>query len=229
MAITYHGDSTIVHRLHRWEFANAAARLAKVDFAARDVGRRAFDLDTKTFHDITEVVSGVATWASQTTVQDVIDALQGYTLAIYDESNILTTTISTGYVGFPVYDETDTYAATITLVPDDITAQHTYVEYTSNHTLTLTDIAHISGVSPIVAMNVSSANTVTVPPAASVAFPVGAKVDIEQIGTGSTTIVAGSGVTVVGTPGLKLRSRYSPATLIKKDTNVWHLYGDLAL
>jgi len=47
-----------------------------------------------------------------------------------------------------------------------------------------------------VRMTNASANTITIPPNADVAFPVGTKVFITQGGAGSTTIAAGAGVTL---------------------------------
>lgn len=79
----------------------------------------------------------------------------------------------------------------------------------------------------VIEMDSSSSNTVTIPPASSVDFAIGSAIDVFQKGTGQTSIVAGAGVTVLNTPGLKLRARYSMATLIKRDTNTWIVSGDL--
>lgn len=80
----------------------------------------------------------------------------------------------------------------------------------------------------IVEMNNSSGTTLTVPLNSSVAFPVGTQITILQTGTGQTT-VAGAGVTIDGTPGLKLRTRWSAATLIKRALpDTWVLVGDLS-
>jgi hypothetical protein len=92
---------------------------------------------------------------------------------------------------------------------------------TSSYTLALSDATNM------VEMDSSSTTTVTVPTNASVAFSVGATIDIFQKGSGQVTIAAASGVTVYATPGLKLRAQYSGATLIKRDTNTWILTGDL--
>ena len=74
-----------------------------------------------------------------------------------------------------------------------------------------------------------SATTITVPENASVAFPVGTQIDLMQIGAGQVTVVGASGAVVInGTPGLKLRSQWSAATLIKRFTNTWVLVGDLS-
>lgn len=78
-----------------------------------------------------------------------------------------------------------------------------------------------------VEINSASATNLTVPTDASVAFPVGATVLLAQTGTGQVTVAAASGVTVNGTPGLKLRTQWSTAVLIKRAANTWLLAGDL--
>jgi len=80
----------------------------------------------------------------------------------------------------------------------------------------------------IVEMNNGSANTLTIPLNSSVAYPVGAQINILQTGTGQTTIAATAGVTVNATPGLKLRAQWSSATLIKRATDTWVAVGDLS-
>ena len=74
----------------------------------------------------------------------------------------------------------------------------------------------------------STANTLTIPPNSSVAFPVGTVALVVQTGTGQTTLTAGSGVTINSTPGLKLRTQWSSAMLVKRDTDVWFAAGDLS-
>ena len=79
----------------------------------------------------------------------------------------------------------------------------------------------------LVEINKSSATTLTIPTNASVAFPVGTSIDILQTGTGQVTIAGAGGVTVNATPGLKLRTQWSSATLFKRATDTWVVYGDL--
>ena len=93
---------------------------------------------------------------------------------------------------------------------------------TASYTLVLADK------NKIVEMSNASVNNLTVPPNSSVAFPVGAQINILQTGVGQTTIVEGAGVTVNRTPGLKLRAQWSSATLIKRATDSWVLIGDLS-
>jgi hypothetical protein len=73
----------------------------------------------------------------------------------------------------------------------------------------------------------ASATTITIPLNSTVAFPVGTSLDILQTSTGQVTIAGTAGVTVNATPGLKLRTQWSSATLFKRAENTWVVYGDL--
>lgn len=93
----------------------------------------------------------------------------------------------------------------------------------TSYTLVLTDHTKL------VTLSNASAITLTVPPNSSVAFAVGSVIDLAQIGAGQVTVAQGSGVTINSTPGLKLRAQYSGATLRKRATDTWLLFGDLAV
>jgi hypothetical protein len=93
---------------------------------------------------------------------------------------------------------------------------------TASYTLVLLDDGKI------VEMGVATANVLTVPTNASVAFPIGTRIDIIQTGAGQTTITASGGVTINGTPGLKTRVQWSLVTLIKRATDTWLVSGDSA-
>jgi hypothetical protein len=80
----------------------------------------------------------------------------------------------------------------------------------------------------MVTLSNAAAITVTLPSNATIGFPIGAEVDFLWLGVGQPTFVAGSGATVNGTPGLKLRARYSAATAKKVNTNDWVVIGDLS-
>jgi hypothetical protein len=74
-------------------------------------------------------------------------------------------------------------------------------------------------------VEMSGGGTLTI--ADSLSFPVGFTVDILQTGSSQVTI-AGSGFTPNATPGLKLRTQWSSATLIKRALNSWVVLGDLS-
>jgi hypothetical protein len=76
-------------------------------------------------------------------------------------------------------------------------------------------------------MNNASASTLTVPPNASVAIPVGSTCHVRQVGAGQVTLVAGSGVTLNTPETLKLRATGAIVSLTKVATNEWDVYGDL--
>lgn len=97
-----------------------------------------------------------------------------------------------------------------------------FTEKTASYTLDTLD--HQDNV---VEVNSSSATTFTIPTDAALSWPVGASMDIFQLGTGQVTIEGDSGVTVLFTPGNKLRTQYSSCTIMKRAANSWVLYGDL--
>jgi hypothetical protein len=79
----------------------------------------------------------------------------------------------------------------------------------------------------MVEMGVGSANNLTVPLNSSVPYAIGTKITVVQTGSGQTTIAPTGGVTINGTPGLKLRAQWSAVTLVKRAENTWVAFGDL--
>lgn len=80
----------------------------------------------------------------------------------------------------------------------------------------------------MITMSNASANTLTIPPNSSVAFPTNSRIDIIQYGAGQTSIAAGAGVTIRSSGSkLKLTGQYSGASLWKKGTDEWVLVGDI--
>ena len=94
---------------------------------------------------------------------------------------------------------------------------------TGNYTLVIGDAGLV------VEMNVAGANTLTVPPNSSVAFPTGTIIEGLQYGAGQTTITPGSGVTIRSSGGkLKTSAQYSSFTLRKIATDEWIAAGELS-
>lgn len=80
----------------------------------------------------------------------------------------------------------------------------------------------------LIEMEVSTANTLTIPTNASVPFPLGTQILVSQLGTGQTTITPAVGVTLRSSGGkTKTSAQYSMCTLIKRGTNEWYLSGDI--
>jgi hypothetical protein len=98
------------------------------------------------------------------------------------------------------------------------------VTKTSNHTLELADAGRTLDI------DVATANTITIPTNAAVPFLIGTQIAFIQTGAGQTSFAAANSITTTilsKNSNKKIASRYSPATLIKKDTDTWILIGDL--
>lgn len=109
----------------------------------------------------------------------------------------------------------------VVLTEGDIVA--TINDETASYTAVLSD--------EVVIMDNAAANDFTVPPNSSVAFAVGRSLEVWQKGAGQTTIVAGSGVTILyhADNTLKLKGQNSGCSLRKVATDTWRLIGDMEL
>jgi hypothetical protein len=103
---------------------------------------------------------------------------------------------------------------------DELKGRLAYNSQTSNYTLVLAD----EGVFRGVALNSSSALTVTVPP---LGFPTGCQINLVHQGTGAVTVAGGSGVTIYAPKGLKSLGQGSVMTLLNISSNTWALFGSL--
>lgn len=116
-------------------------------------------------------------------------------------------------------DSVNGQTGTVVLTEDDLVAGIT--TYTASQTAQLTD--------KVVLMNVASANNYTIPQNSSVAFPVGYSIEVWQQGAGQTTIVQGTGATLLyhSDNTLNLKGQNSGCSLRKVATNTWRLIGDM--
>jgi hypothetical protein len=98
---------------------------------------------------------------------------------------------------------------------------------TASYTFVLSD-----GNNAVVTLSNASANTLTIPPNSSVAFPVGTVLNFAQTGAGQTTVTQGSGVTITSTGGTstapKTRAQYSAGSAIQTSANNWLVIGDIS-
>jgi len=129
-------------------------------------------------------------------------------------SPTFTGTVTVAAAGVAFTDGTQTKEGVVSRTP--------IIQKTASYTLSA-----LSERDSMIEMGSASALTLTVPSNATVAWPVGTSIDILQTGAGQVTIAAGAGVTVNGTPGLKLRTQWSGVTLFKRATDTWVVYGDL--
>jgi hypothetical protein len=74
--------------------------------------------------------------------------------------------------------------------------------------------------------------TTTIPPNSSVAYPVGAQINVAQLGAGKVTFAQGAGVTIISTGASAsapaLRAQYSTATAVQTATDTWLVMGDIS-
>lgn len=127
-----------------------------------------------------------------------IPAGQGYTILYCDGTNVVGITITGLSTGTAVNNQTGT-----------------------GYTAALVDNG------AIITMTNASANAVTVPPNSGVAFPIGSTLTVIQNGAGTTSFLAGAGVTLNNPSTLSARVQYSTISAIKIDTNTWIIAGDL--
>ena len=95
---------------------------------------------------------------------------------------------------------------------------------------TANDILVLPDAGKAVEMNNASARTITVPPNADVAFPVGTVIRVTRLGAGTVAIVKGIAVEVRSADDfLHLADQYSSAILYQRVADEWVLSGDLSL
>lgn len=84
----------------------------------------------------------------------------------------------------------------------------------------------------LVTLTNAAAIAVTIPPNSSVAYPVGAQINMAQLGAGQVTVSGGSGVTLVSTGATaaspKARAQYSTLTAVQTSTDNWLIMGDIS-
>lgn len=193
-------------------------------FSVGDVIGLSGDLDTTTF-DLSSTVTDIQMFTGQlsetgeTFIMQCVDVGGGAEMlplsAIIDDNGTLKT------LNKYLYDN-----QAFTKLTDSLSTKTnkliSFSSYTTSDTLRLTDA------DKVIEMNVGSANNLVIPTNTAYAFPVGTQIVLIQIGAGQTTLVPASGVTVRSSSSkLKLTGQYSGATLIKKNTNEWYLFGDI--
>jgi hypothetical protein len=84
----------------------------------------------------------------------------------------------------------------------------------------------------IVTLDNGSSIALTIPLNSSVAYPIGAQLNLAQLGAGQVTIAGSVGVTIVSTGATAatplLRAQYSTATAIQTATDNWLVVGDIS-
>lgn len=130
---------------------------------------------------------------------------------------VVTVTLQGEVTGTANTTLTDLANGTITV--NTVVAGQTTSTKTDSYTLVTSDA------NKIILMDKATAQNVTID--SSLDLSVGQRIDIIQSGAGQVTFVA-SGATVNATPGLKMRARYSAASVICVATDSYVVVGDLS-
>lgn len=193
-------------------------------------------------------ITGTTTSTITAAMTSVAGRTGAVTLANTDISGLGTAaTVNTGTSGgsIPLLNGTNTWAAvqTFTSAPVFTNASGTRTALglvpgtdvekfgqrtigtavTASRTLALTDLGTF-----IPCNHATVAIAITVPPNSSVAFPVGAAIDLARDGAADVSAVAGAGVTIKSEAGnLKAALANGVMSLVKTATDTWYLIGNL--
>jgi hypothetical protein len=181
---------------------------------------------TKTYADTAATNAAAAILDSAPSALNTLNELAA---ALGDDANYATTiTTALGLKQDKVSGVSDTEIGYLDGVTSAIQTQInakadkliSFNQQSSSYTLALSDKDKM--------IEMSGGGTLTVPAESSVSFPNGSVIEVSQTGSSQVTIAADSGVTINYTPGLKLRTQWSSATLLKRGTDLWLLSGDLS-
>jgi hypothetical protein len=161
-----------------------------------------------------------------------LNTLDELAAALGDDANFASTVTNSLALKAPIASPTFTGTVTVaasgiaftdgTQTKEGVPSRTTISQKTDSYTL-----SSLTERDTLIEMGKATAQTVTIPTNATVAYPVGTSIDILQTGAGQVTIAGAAGVTVNATPGLKLRTQWSSATLFKRATDTWVVMGDL--
>jgi hypothetical protein len=161
-----------------------------------------------------------------------LDTLGEIATALGNDANLSTTLTNSIALKAPLDSPTFTGTVTVaaagvaftdgTQTKEGVPSRTPIISKTANYTLSAA-----SERDSLIEVNSTDPVTITIPTNSAVAFPVGTTLDILGVNTGLITIAGDTGVTVNATPGLKLRTQWSSATLFKRAENSWVVYGDL--
>lgn len=146
----------------------------------------------------------------------------------------LTTAHGISSFGATLVDDADasTARSTLGLGTAAITASTDYAPFslTLNDQTGTTYTLVLSDAGKLIRASNAAAITLTVPPNASVAFPTGTSIAVQQQGVGQVSIAAGAGVTINSRSSmLKISARYGGVSLVKTASDTWWLEGALGI
>lgn len=226
-AITHTGGASVKHVLtsNDLDFFNTGVENAATLVGTQTLSNKTIALGSNTITGTTAQFNTALTDNDFATV-DGAATLTNKTVAL--GSNTLTGTTAQFNAALTDNDFA-TLAGTSTLtnktISDAVITGSVNAQTGTTYTTVLTDAKQI------ITLSNASAITVTLPPASSVAYLAGSKIDFIQKDAGQVTFAQGAGVTIrsVGATATapKLRTQYSAATAWYEGSDVWYIVGDI--
>lgn len=187
---------------------------------------------TNTTQVATTAFVGTAVANLVASAPSALDTLNELATALGNDASFSTTVTNSIATKAPIASPTFTGTVTVaasgiaftdgTQTKEGVPSRTPIISKSANYTLSAASerdsLIEVDSTSPV---------TITIPTNSAVPFPVGTTLDVLGINTGLITIAGDTGVTVNATPGLKLRTQWSSATLFKRAENSWVVYGDL--
>lgn len=124
---------------------------------------------------------------------------------------------------------TEATASATYLSISDALDTYTPLIVTASSTTSTSYTFSLNDANKLIEFNSASAVTAVIPANSSVAFDVGTKIDLLQIGAGQVTASAEAGVTLNGYGDAnKLSGQWAAASLVKRSTDTWVVIGNIS-
>jgi len=178
--------------------------------------------------DLTEVAAGTGITVTNGTGPIPTVAINSSVVTLTGSQALTNKDLTSGTNTFPSSLATLTGAETLT--NKSLTSPKINLGINTQTGTTYTTVLDDNG--KLVTLSNASAIAVTIPLNASVAYPVGAQLNLAQTGAGQVTVAGDSGVTVVSTGATaatpKTRAQYSTLTCVQTSTDNWLVMGDIS-
>jgi hypothetical protein len=177
---------------------------------------------------ITGFTSGAGTLAATDSILSAINKLNGNIAAATTTANSASTAAGTASTNASTAITNAATAQTTATAAYNALGTTINAQVGTTYTPVLSDASFAQNPGATMTFNNATAQTVTIPPNSSVAYPVGATMQVIQLGAGKVTFAAGAGVTLNSAGSLKsIGAQYSAVTLLQTSANVWVLVGSL--
>lgn len=182
-------------------------------------------LAAATSADVTSLIGTTTLGSTTLTLGGTTTTIAGLTLNTPTLTLSTTTSTTSGRIAWDATNDKILIGDGTATLAEFASSTLIQVAKTANYTPAVSDL---SDKDKLIEFSSATGVTFTVPTNANNPYPIGTQINILQTNTGQVTVAGAAGVTVNGTPGLKLRAQWSSATLIKRATNTWVLVGDLS-